>query len=107
MVYNSLGIYIAQAKGNLIEENEKLQEVLDALKIAMLDSIGNSGTQEFMLNDGQTIIKGINRNPLDLKRMYSAIKDLMLENEQRINGRVFKNVNARNFMDNRFYNNNW
>ena len=104
MIYDSLAVYVSQSKGNLIEENQLLQQVLDSLKIALLDGIGNSNTQEFMLNDGQTIIKGINRNPLDLQKMMKAIKELMMENENRINGRVWKSVNARNFMDNRFYN---
>lgn len=103
MIYDSLALYVAQSKGNLIEENVLLQQVLDALKTAMLNGIGNSNTQEFMLNDGQTIIKGINRNPIDLMKMMRAIKELMMENQNRINGRVFKNVDAKNFIDDQYY----
>lgn len=99
MIYNSLGIYISSFKDDLAAENEAIKAIIAALRIAQLDSaqVGNSATSEFSIDDGQSIIKGVNRDPRILQQTIDLLKQNLFENENRINGRVFRNVDAKNF----------
>ena len=103
MTYDSLSIYLAQCNDDLIAENVAIKAVITAMRAAMLNSAATSGRSEFMLNDGQTMIKGVNRDPAALQKTIALLKQELVDNENKINGRTYRMVDGKNFTGNNWY----
>lgn len=88
---------MAQSAGDLAAEIELIKPVIAQLRLSLLEAAGNAGTGEFMINDGQTTIKGINRNPMAIMQTIQVLQQWMTDNENKINGRVSRNVDSKNF----------
>jgi hypothetical protein len=103
MIYDSLGTYLAQNSADLQAENTALKNIISGLQVAMLDNVASAGKSEFMLNNGQTTIKGVNRDPAAIMKTIQMVKQLLTDNENKINGRTYVMKDAKNFTNNGWY----
>ena len=98
--YESVGNYIKAAQGELakIQALETLiTTLLDTTLVAALDP-STATTQELMLNDGQSIVKTIYRDPGELIGYVKQLDNLKQLYKNRLQGRTQQLKSSDNFI---------
>lgn len=74
----------------------KIDLIMDALLDSAIDAAGTAGTDEYMLDDGQSKIRQIYRNVTDIKKAYTEFEQIRIMLALRINKRVsvLKDLNS-------------
>lgn len=103
MVYfDSADLYI-EDKATMAEKITAIEAVQTALLSTALKAAATGNMTEYMLNDGQTIIKTVYRSPSAVMDSYNAFEQLRQIYINRINGRMVRLVDRENFPRNGFY----
>lgn len=102
MYFSNEQIYINSAT-NAQDRITKIDEIITALLNNVLANAGQSNTQEYMLNDGQTIIKKAYRNPTEVMNTVGVLEKMKQYYVNQINDRQVRLVDGKNFFTPRQY----
>jgi hypothetical protein len=94
--FDSADIYVDSC-ADLRAKIAAIDNILAALDTAALKAAANAGIQEYMLNDGQTIIKKIYRSASEVEASITAFEKIRQRYINRLNGRVTRLVDGKNF----------
>ena len=102
MYYDSEAVYIisqtdAQAKIVAIDA------CIDALLTTVLTAMGTADTKEYVLNDGQTVIKKIYTDPKEVVLTVSILRMLRQQYINDINPRMMRLLGAKNLFVKRHF----
>lgn len=75
---------------------------INTLLTSVLASVGKAAVQEYLLNDGQTIIKTSYRNPNEVIKAVEALRILRQQYKSIIQGRSVRMVDAKVFYPKKF-----
>lgn len=98
--YTTLGEYLLSNEA-LLDELGTIREIIRVLRASMLDAAATANIEEYQLNDGQTIIKTVYRDP---KQIQGALEMLQRDEQKIINkgvGRVSKLRDSNSFFVNK------
>jgi hypothetical protein len=98
-IFDSCGLYI-QSKTTLRDQIAAMDQIILALNLAILRAAGGEDVTEYQLNDGQTIIKQVNRGVAGMTKSLMEIEALRNYYINKYNGRVFRLVDSKNFSSN-------
>jgi hypothetical protein len=79
-----------QSKNSMAEKICAIDNLIDAMLLQMLDAIGNSGTSEYQLDDGQIKISTTYRSMADIQKGVGALEQLKQMYVNRLTGRVIR-----------------
>lgn len=96
IVYNSISEYLA-GKAKLEERITAIEAAIDALILKLADVSGNADLKEYSLDDGQTKIRTVYANPLDVQRGIEGLEKIRQIYLSRIVGRVVRLRDGSNF----------
>lgn len=96
MIYDSAGIYI-ESGSTLLEKIQRIDQVISALLALMVDNVSSAQYKEYQLDDGQTKIRSVYNSPADIQTSINAMEKLKQMYVNRLNGRVFRLRDGRNF----------
>ncbi len=96
ITYESEALYV-ESRTDRISKINAIQQIQDALLTSALKAAGQSNLQEYMLNDGQTIIKTIYRNPAQIHQAYIDFERIKQSLLNALNGRMVRLVDSKNF----------
>lgn len=96
-IYTSCGLYI-ESKCTLLEKIQAMDALMDALYAQML-LMAENGTpiQEYMLNDGETIIRTNYNSQLSIQKTIDILERRKNTFVNQYNGRVTRGVDSKNF----------
>ena len=94
--FDSAAIYIDSAT-SLCDKITRIDAVIDGLLTNALKAAATDNIEEYSLNDGQTIIKTIYRNAESVMKSIKAFEALKQLYVNRLNGRVVRLVDSKNF----------
>jgi hypothetical protein len=100
VVFFSTAEYFASCKDNQAKI-AAIDAVIDALLITAASAAANNGVSEYMLNDGQTIIKQVYRNSQEIYNSINGFEQLRQVYVNRIQGRMVRLADSRNFINRR------
>jgi len=104
MIYDSSAIYI-QSFTQAQDRITAIDAIIDALMAQMLAlATQDSPMEEYMLNDGQTIIKARYRTTQSIENSINALDRMKQIYMNRLNGRVVRMRDSKNLTG---YNNGW
>lgn len=98
-IFDSCGLYI-ESKTTLRAQIAAMDQIILALNAAILRAATGEDVTEYQLNDGQTIIKQINRGVNAMTKSLLQIETLRNYYVNKLNGRVFRLVDSKNFRNN-------
>lgn len=101
-IFDSCGLYI-ESKTTLRSQIAAMDQIILALNVAILRAASGENVTEYQLNDGQTIIKQINRGVSAMTKSLMEIERLRNYYINKFNGRVFRAVDSKNFRNNGFW----
>ncbi len=96
MIYNSAGIYI-ESGSSLSDKLQRIDQVISALLALLVDNAASAQYKEYQLDDGQTKIRSVYNSPADIQTSINAMEKLKQMYANRLNGRVFRLRDGRNF----------
>jgi hypothetical protein len=94
--YDSAAIYIDGAT-TLGEKITRIDAIINALLTTAAEAAGSDNISEYWLDDGQTRIKTVYRGSSAVFRSIEAFERLKQIYVNRLNGRVFRLVDSKNF----------
>lgn len=102
VTFDSAAIYVDSALDGLSRRAQlKLKVIrIEAIQDALLTSAltaASEGSNEYQLNDGQTIIKMAYRTPEQISKAYEAFEKIKNEIVNQLNGRMVRLMDGRNF----------
>lgn len=97
LYYDHEALYIF-SKTKAAERVAAIDNIIDTLLITVMSSVQKGNIQEYMLNDGQTIIKTVYRNPDEVTRVVERLYKLRNLIAQDINSRSVRLVDAKNIL---------
>ena len=100
IIYSSASIFV-QSKTDLLGKIAALDAIIVALENTALTMAANDDIQEYSLNDGQTIIKGIYKGSIAIATAIDKYEAIRNRYVNRLNGRMVRLVDGKNF-DRRF-----
>ena len=96
MRFESASTYI-QGASTIAAKITAIDNIIDALLVTAADSASNDGIKEYMLNDGQTVIREEYTGVNHIMESINAFNKLRTYYENRANGRVTRMVPGLNF----------
>lgn len=82
--------------GDTIKEKiKKIDEILDAMLESGLEAALKADVEEYQLNDGQTIIKAIHRNPDQLFNAITSLNKIRNMYSQKVDGHVTRVIDSK------------
>ncbi len=102
LYFDNCGLFI-ESKTDIRAKITAIDAVITALMATLLKAAAGEDIGEYQLNDGQTIIKQVNRGVAGIERSIQALRILRQDYINQINGRVFRGVDSKNFRSNGFY----
>lgn len=100
--FDSTLIYM-QSATSLKDKGQKICDLIDALYNNALANVGNSGLEEYMLNDGQTIIKQRFQNATEIHNAITLLERALQRVYNQLNGRSVRLVDSKSFIEYRGY----
>lgn len=97
MYYDTEALYI-QSKTTTLERIQAIDDCITALLDEVLKSVGKSSKQEYMLNDGQTVIKTVYRDPNVVIAAATTLEKLKQFYVNQLNPRQVRCVSANNLI---------
>lgn len=101
VVFDSSAIYIDCAS-TLVEKIARINAVITALETTALKAAETGNFNEYWLDDGQTKIKTVYRNPADIERSITAFEKIRQRYINQLNGRVVRLVDGKSFIGRRY-----
>lgn len=95
--FDSEGLYL-ECKTDLREKITAIEAIQAALLTTALKAAGTGNMTEYMLNDGQTIIKTVYRNSEEIIKAYDDYERIRQRLINQINGRMTRLVDSKNFI---------
>jgi hypothetical protein len=96
VTYDSAYNYIESCT-TLRDKITRIEAIITALEDTALKAAANDNITEYMLNDGQTIIKTVYKGADAVMRSIEAYEKLKERYVNKLNGRTFKLVDSKNF----------
>jgi hypothetical protein len=96
VVYDAASEYIRTGTNNK-EKIEKIETVIEALELLMLESADKDNIDEYWLDDGQTKIKTVYRGVQSIMAAIMALEKLKMYYINRTVGRQVRLVDEKNF----------
>lgn len=96
VIYDSAQIYIDSAT-SLREKVTRIDAIIDGLFTAATKAAGGENISEYSLNDGQTQIRTVYRGIESIKASINSFEALRQMYLNRLNGRVMRLVDSKNF----------
>lgn len=96
ITYDSSGVYI-ESGSSLSEKITRIDQVISALTVLLIDNAASANYKEYQLDDGQTKIRTVYSSPSDIQSSILAMERLKQNYINQLNGRVFRLRDARNF----------
>lgn len=100
VTFDSASIYIDSATSNKAKV-VAIDAIIDGLLSTAAKAATDENITEYMLNDGQTIIKSVYRGSEAIYASIAAFERLKQMYMNRINGRMVRLVDSKNFIRNR------
>ena len=100
VTYDSAAIFI-QTATCLKDKIAKMDAIIEALEATALTAAANDNIEEYQLNDGQIVIKTIYRGVDAIFKSIWAFEKLRQQYVNRLNGRMVRLVDRKNFPGNR------
>lgn len=97
MIYNSAGVYVESA-ASIQEKIVRIDQVISALTILLIDNSSAALYKEYQLDDGQTKIRSVYNTPVDIGNSIRNMEQLKQMYINKLNGRTFRLVDGRNFL---------
>jgi hypothetical protein len=94
--YDSAQIYI-QCGSTLLDKIARIDAIITALEDTALKAASTDNITEYQLNDGQTIIKTVYKGADSVMRSIMAFEKIKQMYVNRLNGRVIRLVDSKNF----------
>lgn len=85
IIFDSAGIYMESAT-DLKDKLAKICQLIDALYTQALNMTGTAGIDEYMLNDGQTIIKQSYKSSEDIMKTIKILEQQKNSIFRQLNG---------------------
>ncbi|NCX55590.1 MAG: hypothetical protein EBW87_00105 [Burkholderiaceae bacterium] len=98
-IYKSEQLYI-ESRTSVRAKIQAISEIQDALLTTALRAVGKGEISQYTLNSGQTIITTTYRNPDQIQQAYEGFERIKQMLIQKLNGRVFRLVDGKNFTGN-------
>lgn len=102
IIFNSAAIYI-DSKTTLKDKIAAMDAVILALQSTALRAAANEDIQEYWLDDGQTKIKTYYKSVEAIMRSIKAFETLKEMYVNKLNGRVVRLVDGKNFIRRNYY----
>ncbi len=102
VTFDSAAIYVDSNLNGLTRRAQlklrvqRIEAIQDALMTSALTA-ASKGSNEYQLNDGQTIIKMVYRTPEQISKAYEAFEKIKNEIVNQLNGRMVRLSDGRNF----------
>lgn len=96
LVYSSAAQYFAETNDDLKAQIARMIAVRNAMTAALLNAAGLGDVQEYLLNDGQTIIKSVQRSPEQITKSINSIDYVIKRLERQINGSSSQLIDGKN-----------
>lgn len=97
MIYfDNAGLYI-ESQTTIAAQIIAIDAVIAAMNSALLRAATGADVSEYQLNDGQTIIKQVNRGVTGIAQSIQALRIIRQDYINQINGRVFRALDSKNF----------
>lgn len=103
VVFDSAAIYIESAttvKAKIV----RIEAIITALETTALKAAETGNISEYSLDDGQTKIQTMYRNPMEVQRSIEAFEMIKQRYINQLNGRVMRLVDSQSFNRNRYGN---
>ncbi|HXP52178.1 MAG TPA: hypothetical protein VN922_19635 [Bacteroidia bacterium] len=100
--FDSSQIYIDKAtttKAKIVA----IENVISGLLSIATKAAANENISEYSLDDGQTIIREVYRSTADVMKSIQAFESLKSYYVNKLNGRVARAMDVKNFNQNRYY----
>jgi hypothetical protein len=97
VIYDSEALYI-QSCQSIRDKITAIDAIIDALMLVAAKAATADNISEYMLNDGQTQIKTLYRGADAVMRSITAFERLRLMYVNRLNGRITRLVDGKNFI---------
>ena len=99
IIYDSADIYINGAV-SLKDKIKRIDAVIEALETTALKAAATGNINQFSLDDGQTKISTMYRNPQDVSNSITAFETIRQRYINQLNGRMVRLVDHKNFTRN-------
>lgn len=99
--FDSSAIYIDCAT-TVREKIARIDAIITALETTALKAAAAGNLSEYWLDDGQTKIKTVYRNPAEVEASISAFEKIRQRYINQLNGRVIRLVDGKNFIGRRY-----
>lgn len=96
VIFDSAAIYVDTATTNRAKI-VKIDAIISALEDAALKSAGKANLTEYSLDDGQIKIRTMYRSTAEIMKAINDFEKIKQMYINRINGRVFRMVDSKNF----------
>jgi hypothetical protein len=96
MQYDSLQQYIQTSPTQKVAKIQHLQQIMDAMDDALLAIAAKGAVTEFVLNDGQTVVKGVYNSAASIKAIQDSLQLRINKLVNQVNGRVSIITDAKN-----------
>ena len=97
--YDSADIYVLSLDTK-VAQISAIQKIQDALLAQALQAASKGAISEYMLNDGQTIIKATYRSAKEVKDAWLAFEQIKQIFINSINGRSVRLIDSKNLLRN-------
>lgn len=94
--YDSAEIYV-QSATTLKAKIARIDAIITALETTALKAAANENISEYMLNDGQTVIKTVYNGSDAVAKSIEAFERIRIRYVNRLNGHSFRLVDSKNF----------
>lgn len=102
VTFDSASIYI-ESCSTLRDKITAIDNIIATLELKALDVAANSDLTEYTLNDGQTQIKCTYRSAESITASINAFEAIKQRYVNRLNGRMVRLVDGKNFIPRRRY----
>lgn len=103
VIYDSAAIYL-ESQPTALAKIAAINEIQAALLIAAVDAATKGNISEYMLNNGQTVIKTVYKNDKEIYDSYDRLEVLKQRLiNQSVNGRMVRLSDQVNFIGRRRY----
>ena len=99
-IYLSSAIYI-QSQTTMVAKLDAIDAIINALMLSAATAATKDGIEEYWLNDGQTQIKEKYRSTEAIMKSIEAFERLRQMYLNRLNGRMVRLMDSKNFLPNR------
>ena len=98
ITFNSIADCI-ESQDSLDAKIATIDTIIDTLMTSVLKAVEKGSIQDYSLNDGQTVIRTVYRNPNDVIKSIELLERIKNTYISRKTGRAFRLIHGGNFMN--------